>query len=145
MSIFKEDLGDRMELGLPYATAGTSNQHSYVPTVAYTASPSDVGLPTPEEYEEPKPSIPVDPDKAIEKIKYKVTPDEIFTGMDYELRRMHYKRKSVARKIVIQNLKRDPQFYSKLHMMDIDENGIRKEAIYNIISEMKKKPHLRDL
>ena len=36
-------------------------------------------------------------------------------------------------------LKKDPNFYSKLHMMQVDENGVRKEAISDIIREMKKR------
>ena len=58
-------------------------------------------------------------DEDVKKLKKTVTPDEIIMGMDYELKRMFMKNKSKAREMVVKNLKRDPKYYSSLHMMGI--------------------------
>ena len=56
-------------------------------------------------------------DKDIQQLKKKVTPDEILMGMDYEMKKLFHKNKSKAKEIVVQNLKKDPEYYSQLHML----------------------------
>jgi hypothetical protein len=54
------------------------------------------------------------------KLKHKVTPYEIIQGVDAEMKRMFNKNKSQAKAIVVNNLKQDPKYYSKLHFMGIE-------------------------
>lgn len=42
-------------------------------------------------------------------------PDEIRTGIRYEMARMEYPNKDIARYLVIKNLEKNPKFYSDLH------------------------------
>lgn len=76
--------------------------------------------------------------KDIDFIKDKVTPDEILCGLNYELKRMFYKNKSYAKQIVIDNLKKDPTYYSKLNMLNIDDNFM-KESSMVVINETEGK------
>ncbi len=149
----ENELGDRMLTGGSYSNGGgigmpnaASDSPPNTPAQVQTnpnasANTGDLKVPTPGDLEpDPNASKQFDLEKEIQQIKYKVTPDEIKTGLDYELRRMQpMKRKDLAKQLVIQNLKKNPQFYSKLQMMQVDENGIRHEAIYDIIREMKSK------
>lgn len=149
-------MGDRMALGLSYSQGGgigkagldthnspdvSQNQSSFkYPQTATSAS--DISIPTPDEYDESPAqnnTSPEDFESDIKAIKNVVTPDEIIAGMQYELKKMSFKRKDVAKQAVVYNLKKDPKFYSKLHMMQVDENGVRAEAIHDIIREMKKR------
>jgi len=59
-------------------------------------------------------------DDDIKKLKKTVTPDEILCGMNAILKSMFCKNKSKAREILVQNLKRDPQYYSSLRYLGID-------------------------
>ena len=63
----------------------------------------------------------------VEKIKYKVTPDEIIMGIDYEMKKLVLKDKQVAKQNVVNNLKKDHQYYSKLHMLGIEDEPEKKE------------------
>lgn len=49
------------------------------------------------------------------------TPDEVISGLKYELQNMIKKDKAMAKEIVINNLKQDPHYYGKLRMMNIDD------------------------
>lgn len=42
------------------------------------------------------------------------SPDEMFAGLRYEMKRMEYPDKDAARKVVLQNLQKDPKHYSDL-------------------------------
>jgi hypothetical protein len=42
-------------------------------------------------------------------------PEEIRTGIRYEMARMEFPSKDIAKQIVIENLKKDPRYYSGLH------------------------------
>lgn len=157
--IRENEMGDRMMTGLPYAQGGAlgttgvdtisspdisqSPEKFKYPQTA--ASASDITTTTPDQYDTTSPKGREDFESDVDAIKNVVTPDEVLTGMQYELKKMVFKRKDVAKQLVVSNLKKDPKFYSKLHMMQVDENGVRKEAINDIIREMKKKKHLRDL
>lgn len=81
----------------------------------------------------------------INAIKGKVTPDEIIAGIDYELKRMVNKDKDAAKKIVVDNLKKDPKYYSSLNMIIKgderigESNDAKKQAFESIFSEIKKR------
>jgi hypothetical protein len=72
---------------------------------------------------------------AIQKLKYKVTPDEIITGITAELRDMVFKRPDVAKAKVIKNLQSDPKFYSKLKFLNIDDK-LNESLKYNTPQEI---------
>jgi hypothetical protein len=42
-------------------------------------------------------------------------------GIDYEMKKLVLKDKQVAKQNVVNNLKNDHQYYSKLHMLDIED------------------------
>ncbi len=135
--ILKEnELGDRMMTGQSYVQGGGSGNSvgtysspdvsqnissvGYVPNIA--GSPGDITIKTPSDSDN-KPLVdPSQYNKDVEKIKNKVTPDEILTGLQYELKKMVFKRKDLAKVLVVNNLKNDPKYYSKLHMLNIDDN-----------------------
>jgi hypothetical protein len=64
------------------------------------------------------------------------TPDEIIAGVKYELGQQIKKDKYKAKQAVLTNLKKDPHFYSKLKMLNIDD-----ESMVNNMSEEKKHPN----
>jgi len=155
----ENEMGDRIMTGLPYSQGGglgtTGVDTISSPDISQSpekfkypqtaASASDITTTTPDQYDNTSPQGREDFESDVDAIKNVVTPDEVLTGMQYELKKMVFKRKDVAKQLVVSNLKKDPKFYSKLHMMQVDENRVRKEAINDIIREMKKKKHLRDL
>jgi hypothetical protein len=132
------DLGDRMALGLPYSNGGgigmTGVDTYSSPDVQQTPSAfkyprkagsvSDISIPSPEDYDN---SPKLDPDEFsadVKSIKHVVTPDEVIAGVNYELKSMPIKRKDTAKQIVAANLKKDPRYYSKLHMLNIDDDNV---------------------
>jgi len=139
-SVNETDLGDRMATGISYGTSGIVN-----PGVSTYTSP-DVSqhpinfYPTGQNKIDSYTSTRVTgPDqKDIDFIKDKVTPDEILCGLNYELKRMFYKNKSYAKQMVIDNLKKDPTYYSKLNMLNIDDNFM-KESSMVVINETEGK------
>lgn len=149
----ENEIGDRMMTGLPYSQGGglgtsgldtisspdiSQNPEKFkYPQTA--ASASDITTPTPDQYDKTSPEGRQNFESDVDAIKNVVTPDEILAGMQYELKKMVFKRKDTAEQLVVSNLKKDPKFYSRLKMMQVDENGVRKEAIYDIIREMKKR------
>jgi len=74
--------------------------------------------------------------KNIEQIKDKVTPDEVLMGIEYEMKKLVLKDKSVAKQIVVQNLKKNPKYYSKLPMMSIDPDE-KNEALMEVLTSLK--------
>lgn len=143
------DMGDRMMTGISYNTGGTSGGSlgtfaspnvSQNPSNFYQSGEHKVDA-----YVNRKADV-VD-DNEIEAIKYKVTPDEIIQGISQELKNMFHKNKSEAKRIVVQNLKKDPKYYSSLHMLNIqgesptDTKNKSPEitAIDEIIKDMYKK------
>jgi len=64
------------------------------------------------------------------------SPDEIVAGINYELGQQIKKDKQVAKQAVLTNLKKDPHFYSKLKMLNIDD-----ESMVNNMSETKQHPN----
>ena len=54
------------------------------------------------------------------------SPDEVITGLKYELQNMIKKDKARAKEIVLAKLKQDPHYYGKLHMWNIDDEEMMK-------------------
>lgn len=149
----ENEMGDRMMTGLPYSQGGglgsTGLDTISSPDISQSpekfkypqtaASPNDITTTPPDDYDNKSMQSRQDFESDVNAIKNVVTPDEVLAGMQYELKKMVFKRKDTAKQLVVSNLKKDPKFYSKLHMMQVDENGVRKEAISDIIREMKKR------
>lgn len=57
------------------------------------------------------------------------TPDEVASALQYELGNMIYKDKGRAKEIVLNNLKKDPHFYSNLHHLNIDDKKMDMSEI----------------
>jgi hypothetical protein len=57
------------------------------------------------------------------------SPDEVASGLQYELGRMITKDKARAKEIVIANMKRDPHYYSNLHMLNIDDKKMKVDEL----------------
>jgi len=56
--------------------------------------------------------------------KNKPTPDEFKAGFDYEMGQMIKKSPREAKETILQNLRKDPQYYSKLKMLNIDDESM---------------------
>ena len=154
-NINENDMGDRMNTGISYGTSGIVN-----PGVSTFSSPEasqhpinfyPVGANTVDQYSITRTTGPDDVD--INAIKGKVTPDEVLTGLDYELKKMTYKNKAHAKELVVANLKKNPKFYSSLQMMGMSDElmnenveqeaaKIKKEAFDNIFKEMMERKKL---
>jgi len=136
-TINENDLGDRMYTGQSFVQGGLGGASSlgtysspdvsqnpgsfkYAPTIAGSAS--DISTPPPEDYDNKSTYDPGQYQKDIQDIKYKVTPDEVLAGLQYELKKMVFKRKDLAKELVVRNLKEDNKYYSKLHMLNIDDD-----------------------
>ena len=149
------DLGDRMMQGLPYGQGGAI-AGAVEPGVLDTFSSPDVvqdlnkfgtmvdksNLTAKQTQANISPFAPYngkdpwDYVKDVEQVKYKVTPDEIITGIDYEMKKLVLKDKQVAKQKVVTNLKKDPKYYSKLHMMGVYPDD-KEEALMEIMTTLK--------
>ena len=133
--ITENDLGDRMYTGQSYIQGGGGSsvntfsspdvsqnptKFGFVPNIA--GSQSNITAVPPEDYDNKPMADPAKFEKEVEDIKTKVTPDEVIAGIQYELKKMVYKRKDLAKILVVSNLKKDPKYYSKLHMLNIDDD-----------------------
>jgi hypothetical protein len=127
------DTGDRLILGLPYGAGGAIGSTSLdtysdpgIGNFEYpktAASTGNISVPPPEDYDNsPKPQSKEDFDSDINSIKDVVTPDEILMGMQYVLKRMVFKRKDTAKQVVVKCLKKDPKYFSKLKMLNVDDD-----------------------
>jgi hypothetical protein len=67
----------------------------------------------------------------IFKKKETPTPDEVLTGMKYELQNMTKKDKALAKKKVLGNLKKNPKYYSELQHLNIDDKEMTKNMDIN--------------
>lgn len=97
---------------------------------------------------------PVDPNTGIDKnvdqlFKKKITPtpDEILSALQYEMNQMVKKDKYIAKSIVLKNLKNDPKYYTRLNMLNIDDDKMKvdesttaktKKVLDQMISERQK-------
>ena len=146
------DLGDRMMQGLPFGQGGAVSGASNLDTFSspdVTQDPSKFGtvsdksnLTAPETQAAVTPfgpftnQNPSDYVRDVEQIKYKVTPDEVITGMDYEMKKLVLKDRQVARTNVVKNLKKDPKYYSKLHMLGVFPDE-KDEALMEVLVTLK--------
>lgn len=85
----------------------------------------------------------IDPDeykKDVDSIKTKVLPDDIYQGLEYELKKMVYKNKMVAKEKVVQNLKKNPRYYRDLNMLGMEPDMMtetkKSEEISKIFKDM---------
>lgn len=77
------------------------------------------------------PAQPMDVNAEVDQIYSKEvtpTPDEVKAGLDYELHNMIKKDKGKAKELVLANLKKDPHYYGKLKMLNIDDKEMMKES-----------------
>jgi len=161
------DLGDRMMQGLPYGQGGAiagAVEPGVLDTFAspdVSQDPNHFGTLTDkskitagakDSIEKISPfgpytgQNPKDYVGDVEQIKYKVTPDEVIMGIDYEMKKLVLKDKQVAKQNVVNNLKKDPQYYSKLHMLDIgDGDEITTPQDYRTPQEKAIAEIMRDL
>lgn len=157
------DTGDRMMQGLPFAqggaVSGASNWDTFSsPDVSQdpnhfgtlidkskiTASPQD-SMSKIAPFGPYTGQNPHDYVNDVDKIKYKVTPDEVIMGIDYEMKKLVLKDKQVAKQNVVNNLKKDRQYYSKLHMMDIDDEPEKEPEDFRTPQEKAIAEIMRDL
>lgn len=140
------DLGDRMSQGLPYnqgGNAGGAYDTFAGPNVVQDPSKFGTTMDTHKKHITPySPDNAWDYVKDVEQIKDKVTPDEVICGIKYELHKMVLKDKNIAKQIVVQNLKKDPKYYSKLHMMGIEPDE-KSEAIMEVLTTLKARKYAR--
>jgi len=155
------DLGDRMMQGLPYGQGGAI-AGAVEPGVLDTFGSPDV-VQDPSKYgsllnkanltaKQTQATIsplspytgenPWDYVKDVEQIKYKVTPDEIIMGIDYEMKKLVLKDKQVAKQKVVNNLKKDPKYYSKLHMLGVYPDE-KDEALMEIMTILKARKYAK--
>jgi hypothetical protein len=64
------------------------------------------------------------------------TPDEVVSGIKYEMGQQIKKDKRTAKEEVLKNLKKDPHFYSGLKMLNIDD-----KSMVDNMTESKKHPN----
>lgn len=118
---FKEYNMSQIAVGGQPSISGQSGTYASPDAVqnpgSFPADSSNVNIVQPVDHDiKPK----IDPEqykKDIEDIKTKVTPDDIITGMQYELKKQIFKNKGVAKETVVQNLKENPRYYRDLGMM----------------------------
>lgn len=67
------------------------------------------------------------------------TPDEIITGIKYELKNQIKKDKGKAKEEVLKNLRTDPHYYSSLRMLGIDDEHMMDNV--TAMSETKQHPN----
>lgn len=90
------------------------------------------------------PQPPIGPDSAsidhqinhIFSKKITPNPDEIMMALQYELNNMTKRDKSLAKQKVLNNLKTDPQYYSRLQMLNIDDDKMQVEETVKLLDSM---------
>ena len=94
----------------------------------------------------PEDKINKDVDKIFKK-KITPSPDDIMSALQYELGQMIKKDKTVAKQVVLKNLKKDPTFYRNLNMLNIDDEKMKvdettvsktKQLLDQMIAEKKR-------
>lgn len=125
------------------------------------------GEPSPEaRADQAKADNPLNPDLSYDKdvnqiFKQKDTPspDEIMSALQYELGQMVRKDKTIAKRIVLKNLKENPHYYSQLDMLNMDDKKMKvdettitktKAVLDEMIANKQKKqmpptPHLGEI
>jgi hypothetical protein len=69
------------------------------------------------------------------------SPDEIITGIKYELKNQIKKDKRKAKDEVLKHLRTDPHYYSSLRMLNIDDEHMMDNVTDNNMSEAKQHPN----
>jgi len=64
------------------------------------------------------------------------SPDEILMALQYELNNMVKRDKSIAKQAVLNNLKQDPQYYSRLGMLNIDDEKMKVKETVKLLDQM---------
>jgi hypothetical protein len=64
-------------------------------------------------------------DQLFQGKKQTPSPDEIMSALQYELSQMVKKDKAIAKQTVLKNMKEDPHYYSRLHMLNIDDKKMK--------------------
>lgn len=91
------------------------------------------------------PAQPHDIKQSIDKIYSKKTvptADQVVAGLQYELHNMTKPDKTIAKTKVLANLKKDPEYYGKLHQLNIDDEAMtdfvptNEDATKKIFKEM---------
>jgi hypothetical protein len=87
---------------------------------------------------------PLDPDKQydgqVDQIfqkKQTPSPDEIMSALQYELSNMVKKDKTIAKQQVLKNLKTNPHYYSRLDMLNIDDDKMKVDEDNSTFSKTK--------
>ena len=73
------------------------------------------------------------------------TPDEIVTGIQYELGQQNKKDLALAKSNVLMNLKRNPKYYSELRMLNITDDDMTKNMMEPPIQPLYEKRHPNDI
>jgi hypothetical protein len=140
-----KNIEDTDSHGLP-SDSPTSPELTYSPSIAGSATNINPNIPG-----ESNGSTSTNRDlnpytnkQAINGIKDKVQPDEVITGIDAELHDMVFKRPDVAKSKVIRNLEKDPEYYSKLKFLNIDDK-LDETLKYNTPQEIAIIKIMRDL
>ena len=83
-------------------------------------------------FDQAKSDKPLNPDLSYDKDINQIfqkkdtpSPDEIMSALQYELGRMVKKDKTIAKRMVISNLKENPHHYSQLDMLNIDDKKMK--------------------
>lgn len=63
------------------------------------------------------------------------SPDDVMTGLKYELQNMIKKDKGLAKQIVLDNLLKNPKHYSELHMLGIEDKDLENMPMNENISK----------
>lgn len=87
---------------------------------------------------------PLDPDKEydgqVDQIfqkKQTPSPDEIMSALQYELSQMVKKDKAIAKQTVLKNLKSNPHYYSRLDMLNIDDDKMKVDESNSTFDKTK--------
>ncbi len=82
--------------------------------------------------EKKKSEEPLDPTKEFDpqvdqvfQKKDTPSPDEVMSALQYELSNMVKKDKAIAKQTVLDHLKKDPHYYSRLDMLNIDDKKMK--------------------
>jgi hypothetical protein len=95
--------------------------------------------------EKTKSELPLDPQQDFNKQvngiftkKNTPSPDDLIAALQYELGQMVLKDKAVAKQNVLKNLKADPQHYSRLNMLNIDDEKMKVDEDTSTFGKTKK-------
>ena len=76
-------------------------------------------------------------DQIFKQKKSTPSPDEIMSALQYELSNMVKKDKHIAKQQVLNNLKTDPQYYSRLNMLNIDDKKMKVDENATTVEKTK--------